>query len=389
MVVTGENAVGLKQRNKNTVLRLLLEHSAMTKTDIASRSQLTFATVSNLVTEMRMEDLIVEMGYADSKGGRKPILYAANPNAFYFVGVDLQVEKIVIAIIDFKGSLVHSDTVSYEVEEGPFTAIKTIRALVDESLLTSNVPFSRVRGIGVSAPGPIDNKHGIIVSPPNMPGWRNVPLRDMLEDEFHVPCYLEKDANAAAFGEFRYGAGRDVNDLIYIMVDVGIGAGIVLRNEIYRGFLNGAGEIGHTSIDVDGPLCNCGKQGCLEAVASGLAIEKAVSKVTGERIHVEKLVSSEFSNYPSLTENLSKAGQYLGVAIANICNTLNPPLVILGGQVVDGSDIYFEQARENARHRILPDFAQRIQITRAKLGQLSAAVGAATIVFQEMFILNS
>ncbi|GMA65028.1 ROK family protein [Alicyclobacillus fastidiosus] len=215
-----------------------------------------------------------------------------------------------------------------------------------------------------------------------MPGWRNVPLRDLLTQEFQVSCYIEKDANAAALGELKYGAGKDVNDLVYIMVDVGIGGGIIVNDDIYRGFLGGAGEIGHMMIDASGPPCNCGSNGCLEAVASGIVIEREVYREIGTNIRLEQLLQDGIGQHPFLHKSLVQAGQYLGIAVANLCNALNPPLVILGGKVVEGSDLYFEQAIERARQRILPDFAQRIQIVRAKLGGLSGAIGAATIVFQ-------
>jgi predicted NBD/HSP70 family sugar kinase len=382
---TGGNVVGLKQMNRTAVLRILIEKSPLTKAEIAQHAQLTFATVSNLVAEMQAEDLILEVGYAESNGGRKPALYSVNPHAFTFLGIDLQVEKIVCVLTNFEGAIVASNVTPYNVEDGPFSAVEKIRMAVEQILESTNIPLSKIQGIGVSAPGPIDNENGIIISPPNMPGWRNVPLRDLISSEFHLPCYVEKDANAAALGESRFGTGRGVNDLVYIMVDVGIGGGIIVCNDIYRGFLNGAGEIGHTMVDTNGPLCNCGNRGCVEAVASGLAIEREVRRELDANVKLEQLLAHDYRDRASLDKYLAKAGEYLGIAIGNVCNTLNPPLVILGGEVIDSSDVYFENAREHARLRILPDFAQRVQIVRGKLGKLAGAIGAATIVFQNVF----
>jgi predicted NBD/HSP70 family sugar kinase len=381
--VTGGNVVGLKQMNKTAILRLLLRKSPLTKAEVASLAQLTFATVSNLITEMQSEGLVLEAGYAESNGGRKPVLYSVNPNAFSFIGIDLQVEKIVCVLTNFEGTLVHSDMMTYRVEEGPLNAVRSIRTLVQRVLETTNTPLDKVPAIGVSAPGPIDNATGVIISPPNMAGWRNVPLKDLLSTEFERPCYLEKDANAAALGESRFGAGKDVDDLVYIMVDVGIGGSIIVRNEIYRGFLNGAGEIGHTIMDVNGPACNCGSKGCLEAVASGLAIEREIRKELGAHATLFELLAKSTGQCPSLEQYLAQAGEYLGYAIANVCNTLNPPLVILGGGIVNASDVYFSRAQQVARQRMLPDFAQRVQIVRARLGHLSAAIGAAAMAFRD------
>ena len=167
--VTGGNVMGLKQMNKTAVIRLLLRKSPLTKAEVASRAELTFATVSNLITEMQSEGLVLEAGYAESNGGRKPVLYSVNPDAFSFIGIDLQVEKIVCVLTNFEGTLVHSDMMTYRVEEGPHNTVRVIQTLVQKVLEATHTLLDKVPAIGVSAPGPIDNATGVIISPPNMP----------------------------------------------------------------------------------------------------------------------------------------------------------------------------------------------------------------------------
>ncbi|MDN4593046.1 ROK family transcriptional regulator [Polycladomyces subterraneus] len=375
----------MKNINKASILRSLIKSSPLTKAEIASRTQLTFVTVSNLLTELVEEGLVQELGYAESNGGRKPVLFGINSSAYVFLGVDVQVEKLVCVLTDFQCKVLDSRTELINVRQGPDSVIRQIRILVDRILNENNVEFKRIGGIGASTPGPIDDKTGVIISPPNMPGWKNVPFRDMLQHEFQVACHLEKDANAAALGESRFGTGAGIQHLIYIIIDVGIGGGIIINGEVYRGFLNGAGEIGHISIDVNGTECNCGTWGCLEAMASRAVIEKKIAQEFGYPVPFDKILELSAQGDNTVNEHLAQAGSYLGVAIANLCNIFNPEMVILGGDIATRCDVYFEHARQTAKRRILPDFSHRIKIERAKLGELSGAIGAAVFAFEKMF----
>ena len=374
---TGGNSVTLKQMNKAQILQVLFKKSPLTKVDIATQTQLTFVTVSNLVNELLQDNLVLELGFAESKGGRKPLLYGINPAAYVFAGVEVQVKRAVCVLTDFENRVLLSRSFDIDSTEGPAAIVHIIRQAVIDMLLERLIPTDRLARLSVATPGPIDREHGVIVSPPNMPGWRNVPFSAMMQDAFGVPCDLEKDANAAALGESRYGAGKDVDNLIYLIVDVGIGSGIVLDGEVYRGHLNGAGEVGHTLIDLNGPLCNCGSRGCLEAMASKTAVERELGQ------------SLSFAETNSRTrDTLRTAGTYLGAAVANLGNLFNPEMIILGGELAIRSDLYYAQAETTARQRMLPNFVHRIQIKRAELGELSAAVGASTLAFQN-FVQSS
>ncbi|OFW76943.1 MAG: hypothetical protein A2201_01205 [Alicyclobacillus sp. RIFOXYA1_FULL_53_8] len=382
-VSSGGNAVTLKQMNKTEILQTLLQHAPLTKTEIASLAKITFATVSNLLTELESDGLIRELGFADSHGGRKPLLYGINPSAYSFLGVDVQIERIICILADFEGKVLDSCSTEFDVELGPRVAVQKIRELAEQLLTLTNTSIERIAGIGVSTPGPIDEVNGVILSPPNMPGWKNVPFRAMVQQEFQVETYLEKDANAAAFGETRFGAGQGIQNLIYIMADIGIGGGIIFHGNIYRGFLNGAGEIGHMLMETKGPRCNCGNSGCLEAVASGSAIEKLLSgHIDSPGLHQ---VLREETTDAFAHEILSRAGRYLGLAISNVANLLNPEMIVLGGSLVMNSETYFLSAQTAARQHILPEFANRIRIERAKLNDFSGAIGAAMIAFHKNF----
>lgn len=378
---SGVNASSLKQMNKTTIIDALLNGSPLTKPEIAERTGLTFATVSNLLNELMTAGYVREAGYAKSGGGRKPLLYRLNPLSKVFFGVDVQVDQMVCVLMDIEGRLIVSSSVPFATSEGPHAAVALVCQQVREMLAARQLDISQVGGAGISTPGPVDGEAGIILSPPNMPGWRNVPFRQMVQEELQVPCMLEKDANAAAYGENRYGAGQRTEHMIYVMSDVGIGGGLIFNGHVYRGFLNDAGDIGHTIIDMEGPRCNCGGRGCVEAVASGIAIERSVIQATGVEMNLSSILAEAPDN-ANLSALVAKAGDGLGVAIASLCNALNPTMVILGGRLPIESELYFQHAQLTARQRMLPEFTHQIRIERAKLKGRSAAMGAAMLAYR-------
>ncbi|QQE77739.1 ROK family transcriptional regulator [Alicyclobacillus sp. SO9] len=373
----------MKNANKLTILKTFYSENVMTKPEVARVTGLTFATVSTLIDELEEEGVLSNHGYADSKGGRKPLQYGVNASAFYFVGIDVQVENIVIVVMNFKGEVVKSYNDSFDTTTGPHDTIAQLRHRIDEMLSSLGKTYEDVYGIGVATPGPISADRSSIISPPNMPSWRNVPFQSMMEREFRIPCYLEKDANAAAYGEVQYGAGKGLQNLIYIVVDVGIGGGLVVDGQVYRGARNGAGEIGHILMDIDGPECRCGKTGCLEAMASIGAIEVELEKKLGERMNIDKILQETKAENLVVKDVVSRSGKYLGFAIGSICNVLNPEMVVIGGRFVSEDDTYYKAVQSATRSQVLGDFVNHLQIESAALGQFSAAVGAASLAFHD------
>jgi predicted NBD/HSP70 family sugar kinase len=372
----------IKHRNRYIVLSTLLREGPLTKAQIASQTNLTFATVANIISEFESKQLVCELGRVASQGGRKATLYGINRNVQCFVGVDVQIEKIICAITNFGGDILETLVTPFDVSRGPLESIQCVRTMIDTLTTNLGISLENIGGIGISTPGPIDAEHGIILSPPNMSGWVNVPFREVMEREFSIPCFLERDANAAALGEKEFGAGRGIEHLVYVMVDVGIGLGIIINNDIYYGFNNGAGEIGHVVMELDGPRCNCGNNGCLEAVASGYALQRLFRDRFSDPMTLEKLISISKQGTNEAQKLLIQAGHYLGLAVANLCNLLNPQMVVFGGSLALGSDIYFEQILSTARKHILPMYLHQIRFERAELGQMSGVIGAASIAFK-------
>lgn len=379
----GANASSIGKINRNNVLSVLLHSDQpLTKAEIASQTELVLPTISNICANLINEGLIVEAGVAKSRGGPKPVLYSINPVAKYFLGVDIRAGEYICLLIDLKGNIVKASKSEFQMMEEPAVVLDQILVAIHDLLLSSMVPIEKIGGIGISSPGPVNNQQGVILSPPTMTKWRNVPIAEILKRKLDIPCFLERDADAAAFAEMKHGTSQGALNLIYIMAETGIGSGIIINSEIYTGSWNGAGEIGHTRIIDDGRLCGCGKYGCVEAVSSAPAIRKDIRYKLSGSLNMQEIFEMAELNHKEVLESVTEAARYLGMAVGNMCNLLNPEVVILGGMLFDRCEPYFTETIRAAREQILSDFANLVLFTRAQLGEYGCAIGAANRVLQ-------
>jgi glucokinase-like ROK family protein len=250
------------------------------------------------------------------------------------------------------------------------------------------IDIKDLSAIGISVPGPVITDAGMVMAPPIMPGWDRFPIRDTLEAKWNVPVTLNNDADLGALGEWAYGAGRGEKNLAYIKVGSGIGAGLIINQQIFVGATGSAGEIGHLTIDKNGPLCTCGNYGCLEAFASGNAIELQAQKLvaSGKRtlladfnrkqISVSDVADAARRGDLESQEILNRSGTFIGIAIAGLINLINPSVVIIGGGVAEVGDILTAPIRKMVKERSLPASEHAVKITTAMLGRHSTLIGA-------------
>jgi glucokinase-like ROK family protein len=256
-------------------------------------------------------------------------------------------------------------------------------------LAGAGLGFSNLQAVGVGVPGPIVTEAGIVLAPPIMPGWDQFPIRATLEGRWGCTVSLNNDADLGALGEWAYGADRGVNNLAYIKIGTGVGAGLLIDGQIYRGATGSAGEIGHITIEEEGPLCNCGNRGCLETLTGGYAIAHIAQETvrSGVSTKLKEIQPLEQISAIHVTEAarqgdlaaqqiLATAGNYLGIAIAGLVNLFNPSVVIVGGGVAQVGDLFLEPVRKAVRRRSLPAAAQAVRITTAMLGRRSSGMGA-------------
>ncbi len=314
----------------------------------------------------------------------------------YSIGVDLGGTNIVSAIVNCQGEIVNRLKVPTLAERGKEVTIKRIIETIHENIVQSTTALDDIIGIGIGAPGPLDVKRGIINFAPNLPGWRDVPLKKILEDEFSIKVVLENDANAAAWGERCFGAGQGVNNLVCFTLGTGIGGGIIIDGKIYHGNNYGAAELGHMTVNKDGPRCNCGNYGCLEAYSSATGIKNRIINRIKEGIKSKFLNFDENKLFESLRlksifetarkgDKLTKgvveeAISYLGIAIANIANILNPEMVVLVGGITNEGDKLLIPLREEVKKRAFYSNYKSLKIVIGKLGGNAGVLGAAALL---------
>lgn len=321
--------------------------------------------------------------------------------AGYVIGVDLGGTKILTVLSNLQGEIIARNRLPTKSEQGTSKVIGRILTTIDQVIADSDLATDDIEAIGVGAPGPLSVKEGIIHQAPNL-GWKDVNLKQLLESELNIPVFVENDANAAALGSKWFGAGRDKQDLVYLTISTGIGSGIIIDNELYHGFSDSAGEVGHMVIDPESDIrCRCGDRGCWEALASGTALgrlgQKAVS--SGSSSLMEELVDSidqidgavvtEAAAQGDTTAKriLDQVTNYLGIGIANLINILNPELIVIGGGVSQAGNIVLESIKKTALERAMETSAKEVKIVPVQLGDDIGAVGAVAKALIQLGIL--
>ena len=315
------------------------------------------------------------------------------------LGVDLGGTKILTAVVNSQGELLSRDHSVTPAAQGPEAVIQSILESMSHALSEAGIATSELGAIGLGAPGISNPTTGILFTSPNLPGWRDVPLRDIVEKELDKRTFLINDANAAALGELYFGAARGVRHFIYVTISTGIGGGVVIDGSIYTGALGAAGEVGHMTIDDKGPLCNCGNRGCWETLASGTALAReAKQRIKGGAKtsildyaggHIEQVTAQVIHKAAEQGDNLAKeliarTGYYVGVGLANLINIFNPELIVIGGGVSHMGDMLLGPAFRVAGERAYKEAFQAVRFARAELGRDSGVLGAAAFALQEM-----
>ena len=316
--------------------------------------------------------------------------------------VDIGGTTILIALVSTEGEILAREYCPTVAEEGPRPVIDRMLSAIDKLLKSRNISPSQLHSISIAAAGAIDVDSGIVTMSPSLPGWVDVPLRDTVEAAYGISTFLLNDANAAALGEHRFGAGRGSANLVYITVSTGIGGGIIIDNNLYSGTSGSAGDVGHMTIDVNGPVCNCGSTGCLETLASGTAVAReAINRIkNGERsslaetkdgienITAEKVGQAAREGDALALAVVSRAARYLGVGLANLVNILNPDIIIVGGGLSKLGDLLLEPAREVMRERAFRLPARAVRIVPSQLGDDAGVLGAVLFAHQTKKAMN-
>ncbi|CQR58303.1 ROK family transcriptional regulator [Paenibacillus riograndensis] len=370
MKVTGDQAL-VKKINKSIILHTIRKHSPVSRARVSEMTGLNKATVSNLVSELCGQELVTEAGPGESSGGRKPLMLHFNSMAGSVIGIELQVKQLKAVLCDLGGSTLQELDCPLEVHDLPYV-LEKMKAIISELIASAPSSPYGIVGIGVGVPGMVD-EHGMVLFAPNL-GWEMVDLRAILEQSFAVPVTIDNEANAGAQGELNFGAARDVRHLLYISAGSGIGSGIIIGGELYKGARGYAGETGHMTIEAEGKPCSCGSRGCWELYASERTYDNPGLALPARS--TTELVRYAHEGQEDTLRHFTTIGEYLGIGVTNLINSFNPELIVIGGALSEAEPWLGEPLRRVVAERTLPYHKQQLEITFSRLGSRGTMIGA-------------
>lgn len=380
----------VKQINKTLVLETILHEAPISRADISQKVGLNKGTVSSLVNELLEDQLIYESGPGQSSGGRRPVILLFNDKAGFSIGIDLGVNYILGVLTDLRGNIIvevnKKLTVrSYEV------VIEILQSVISDLINAAPQSHYGIVGIGIGVPGLVNNDGEILVAP-NL-GWKNINLREEIENCFDIPVVIENEANAGAYGEKLYGAGKENDNILYISAGIGIGIGIILNGELFYGMNGFSGEAGHMIVQVNGKDCTCGSSGCWELYASEKALLEEARKlkltdITEETLSIELLLELANSGNEDIINLFHSIGMYLGVGINNIINIFNPEQVIIGNRLAMAKDWLEKSIEKFIKNHTMKYHQKDLIISFSKHAYYSAAIGVSAQMIDQ-FLNNA
>lgn len=376
----------------DSVLRLIWREKQTSRADIARQMGLSRSTVSEIIDNLLQTELIAEVGSGKSSGGRRPIVLEFQDKARCILGVDLGATHVSVALTDLRGNVLVWKEKKHPVRTDPEGTRSLIIKLCDECLKEWGNGKNSLMRIGVAVPSPVDPLNPKMLSEVVIPAWHGESGLDQLQKKYNVPVHVDNDANLGALAEHWWGAGRDIDDFIYVKIAHGIGAGYILNGEIYRGAGGVAGEIGHLPIDPNGPLCVCGLNGCLATFVSNPALKDRIkslrqeyqsSMLTDDLPDFTKIEQAALAGDELALKLISEISEYLGIAMAGWFNLMNPKLAILGGGLSGLGELLLGPLRVKVRNSTLVSKAA-VDIKKSELGPKAVAIGAATLALEAM-----
>ncbi len=378
------DAQGMRARNSALLLNLIWRERQVSRADLARRTGLSPSTVSAIVGDLERAGLVQSTGEGLSRGGRRPTLLGFCDDAFAIIGVELGASHVLVTLTNLRGQVRAARHSNHAVQGDPPGALALVREFIDDCLRSERVARRRFLGIGVAVPSPVHPNAPGRLSPVILPAWSGFDVQEYLAGAYNVPVFVDNDANLGALAEGWWGAGRSGDDLTYIKVATGIGAGYVIRGELYRGAGGTAGEIGHLAVDPSGPRCMCGLNGCLTMFIGSQAIRTLARERMnrGRTPTIADVVKAARGGAPTATTIVDDVGHYLGIAVAGLVNLMNPAIVVLGGEITTAGELLLDRLRDTVRARTLSLSVNETLLVTSNLGAQAIAVGAATLVLQ-------
>ncbi len=379
----------MRARNTSLILNLIWKERTISRAEISRRTGLSRSTVSAIVNQLLETGLVNEFGIGDSSGGRRPIILSFVDDAFGLVGVDLGATHVGVLVTNLRGEVKLWKKQAHNMEFDPKGTLEVMLKLIDACVSELKLAPGRVLGIGVAVPSPVDpNDRQGVLTPEVFPAWKGVEIIPTLERTYGVPVYVDNDANLGALAELWWGVGRHGGNLVFIKVGKGVGAGLIINGDIYRGSKGMAGEIGHIVVESASQRLHVGMPGALTAYVGAHSLVQQVSERRGKHpgskleadCSVSEIADAALAGDPLALEIVEDAGRYIGITVANVLNLLNPEAVVLGGALTKVGEGLLEIVRRTIKQQTLWSSIAEAKLVVTDLGEINIAVGAATQV---------
>ncbi|MBP3037295.1 ROK family transcriptional regulator [Arthrobacter sp. zg-ZUI100] len=368
----------LRQRNQQRILSALATGGPQTQAELSRQTGLSSATVSNIVREMNGNRLVITEPTTSS--GRRALSVRLNDTGAVAVGIDIGRRHVRVVLASLGYRILEEEAVPLPLghcaEEGMDAAADLLAKLLGQA----GVDRAAVLGAGVGIPGPIDRRTGTVVHGAILPEWVGINIREALAERLGTPVHVDNDANLGALAQVTWGPHRGTDNLVFVKVASGIGAGLIINGALFYGHLGITGEIGHATVSEHGVVCRCGNRGCLETVASTSVMIELLSRGAGEPIQTADIVDRAAARDPATLRIIDDAGLAVGRAAANVANTLNPEIIVLGGSLTGLGDTFLAPVRRGFIRHCVPLVGESTQVLMSSLGDRAEALGAAALV---------
>ncbi|MDR3592641.1 MAG: ROK family transcriptional regulator [Negativicutes bacterium] len=393
------NSKSMKRLNRMTALNIIKENEPISRQQLAELTGLTPAAVTGIIRELIDTGFVKEVGLGPSRGGRRPVKLKVNSDAGYVMGLEVTSKETAVAIADLKHTPRFIESVMLDMKE-PCTGTAGLVETVRRIMAAPEHRKKKFVGIGIAFPALLTAGEGRVKRAVNLgPEWNNFPVKEVLETELGIPVFAETNSKVAALGEKWFGGGRQCNNLIYVNLGEGISAGILSKDDIVQGSLGHAGQIGHAIMIEDGPLCNCGNRGCLEAICGipallrkvghelpfidgGDALKRRIE--TRREIKIRDVLEAALEADSYARDMLRQVGRFAGLAIANMINFYNPDEVFIGGRLAVAADVYLEEMKSVIYSHAFPEVGRATRITVSQLGADSGVIGACALALRNL-----
>lgn len=388
----------VREFNTSVVMDYMRLYAPISRAELAVRTGLNRSTITLIINELIDRGFVQETALQDSKIGRPGMLLKFDPNGGFAIGVEIGVDFLAVIVTNFVADILWSRRVPISPGTDRYAMMELAENIISQAFEYGKANDLRPLGIGVGIPGLVDARQGKLVFAPNLK-WSDIPIRMIWMSRFGTPVFVENEANCAAMGEYFYGVAHDTKDFIYLKTGVGLGSGIMIGGRLFKGTNGFAGEVGHTTIYNDGPLCGCGRHGCWETYVSPSALLRtAVDKIKrGEpswmltqldgdlsKITLDTLIEAAEQDDPVALKALDEEGVHLGLGIVNLANIFDPGLVVIGGALSLCGKWLVPKIQSILHDNILPPLRDKIRVELSSHGEDACAIGAVALVLDDL-----